>query len=175
MQINVFAPLTLTRLLIPHCADGVRVLHVSSGAAHSAVAGWGCYCVCKAAFFQAYQVLRLEADIASGSAATASPRVLFGSARPGTVSSGMQDEIREGSFPAAERFRSLHQHRSALSPHADGTLRARPPPKDGLDDPRNVALFLRWLIMSAPASDFVAAEWDVRDTVHHVHWIGTAW
>lgn len=179
MRLNVYAPLELTRALLPFYADAARVLHVSSGAAHSAIPGWGCYCICKAAFFQAYQVLREEVAAASATAtqsvgvSRAGP--LFGSVRPGTVTSGMQDEIRAGSFPALPRFQALHEHRSQLVHDAvDGALRARPPPKDGLDDPRNVAVFVRWLLAKAPPDDFCAAEWDIRDASHHKHWIGTA-
>lgn len=174
MALNVYAPLEITRALLPFCADGARVLHVSSGAAHAAIAGWGCYCVCKAAFFQAYQVLRTEAasQDASGPSARA---VLFGSVRPGTVTSGMQDALRASSFPAVDRFRALHERRAPLEPGPDGSLLARAPPKDGLDDPRNVAVFVRWLVASAPAAEFGAAEWDVRDAAHHGQWVGTAW
>lgn len=108
MQINVEAPLFLTQILIPHFSFGARVLHISSGAAHRPIVGWGAYCISKAAFHQAYRVLNEELK---------SQGVLVGSVRPGVVDTEMQREIRSStadSFPQVQNFINLKAKKDQL-------------------------------------------------------------
>jgi benzil reductase ((S)-benzoin forming) len=158
MATNLDGPLFLTQALLPHMVAGSRILHVSSGAAHNAVEGWGSYCASKAAFNMVYRLLKAEL----------APRgIAVGSARPGVVDSEMQAAIRAGDFPDRGRFVALHEKR-----RADAVATAAPP-DGGLDDARNVAAFLHWLLTGPPADEFSAAEWDVRDKAHHARWTGT--
>lgn len=157
MATNVDGPLFLTQALLPHMVAGARILHISSGAAHNVVEGWGAYCTSKAAFNMLYRVLKAEL----------APRgIAVGSARPGVVDSDMQGAIRAGAFPDVGRFVALHEKRRQAS------AAAAAPPDGGLDDPRNVAAFLHWLLTATPADEFSAAEWDVRDKAHHPRWTG---
>jgi benzil reductase ((S)-benzoin forming) len=138
METNLVAPLFLTQALLPRLEEGARVLHVSSGAAHRAINGWGPYCVSKAALHMLTQCWNAELD---------ARRVLVGSARPGVVDTPMQQTIRDLSpedFPDVEAFRRMK---------SDGALL---PPED-------VARFLAWMLLDADAERFAGAERDIRD------------
>lgn len=142
LAINLEGPLFLTQLLLPMLAGG-RVLHVSSGAAHHAYAGWGPYCMSKAALHMLYQVWREEL---AGSA------IRIGSARPGVVDTPMQALIRATPperFPGVTRFEQLHR---------EGQLRR----------PAEVAQFLAWLLLATDDAAFEAAEWDIG--AHEAQW-----
>ena len=58
--VNVFAPLRLTQLVLPHLRPGARVISVTSDAAVEAYAGWGGYGASKAALEHASAVLAQE-------------------------------------------------------------------------------------------------------------------
>jgi benzil reductase ((S)-benzoin forming) len=142
MQVNLEAPLFLTQALLPRLAGG-RVLHISSGAARSPLAGWGAYCVSKAALLMLYQMWNAERD-----------DIAVGSVRPGVVDTPMQSLIREqdeARFPAVERFRQLK---------AQGQLRT----------PEEVASFIGWLLTEMPPDDFAAQEWDIGNPAHTSQW-----
>ena len=142
LAVNLEGPLFLTQQLLPRLTGG-RVLHVSSGAAHHAYAGWGPYCMSKAALHMLYQVWREEL---AGSA------IRIGSARPGVVDTPMQALIRATPperFPRVTRFEQLHR---------EGQLRR----------PAEVAQFLAWLLLATDDAAFEAAEWDVG--AHEAQW-----
>lgn len=146
MQINLEAPLFLTQALLPRLAGG-RVLHISSGAARNALAGWGAYCVSKAGLYMLYQMLNTEHN-----------EIAVGSVRPGVVDTPMQALIRrqdEQQFPAVERFRALQQQ---------GQLRS----------PEDVADFIAWVLLETSPEAFKAHEWDINDASHIRQWQETA-
>ncbi len=58
--VNVFAPLRLTQLLLPHLRPGARVVFVTSDASVEAYEGWGGYGSSKAALDQVAAVLGAE-------------------------------------------------------------------------------------------------------------------
>ncbi|MDQ1515178.1 MAG: hypothetical protein QOE80_1008 [Actinomycetota bacterium] len=58
--VNVFAPLRLTQLLLPHLRPGGRIVFVTSDAAVEAYEGWGGYGSSKAALDQIAAVLAAE-------------------------------------------------------------------------------------------------------------------
>lgn len=137
--INVEGPLFLTQQLMGRFARGTRILNISSGAAHHAYAGWGSYCVSKAALHMLYLVFREELK---GSGIT------IGSARPGVVDTPMQELIRNTSperFPHVERFRKLKQNGLLV-------------------DPRDAGRFLAWLLLETSDREFGEQEWDIADT-----------
>lgn len=142
MQVNLEAPLFLTQALLPRLAGG-RVLHISSGAARNALAGWGAYCVSKAGLLMLYQMFNAElTDVA------------VGSVRPGVVDTPMQELIRaqdESRFPSVERFRRLKE---------EGQLRS----------PAEVASFIGWLLSETTPEDFAAHEWDIGNPDHTAAW-----
>ena len=138
LAINLEAPIALTRQLLPVMESGGRILHVSSGAAHRALAGWGAYCISKAGLYMAYEVLRQELD---------GTGVAIGTLRPGVVDTPMQTLIREQSiedFPAVERFRAL---KSAGE----------------LSDPEDVAAFMEQVLSLPDTEHFSRGEWDIRE------------
>jgi NAD(P)-dependent dehydrogenase (short-subunit alcohol dehydrogenase family) len=142
MQVNVDAPLFLTQALLPRLAGG-RVLHISSGAARNPLAGWGAYCVSKAALFMLYQMLNAEHD-----------DFAVASVRPGVVDTPMQELIRgqdPADFPAVERFRRLQQ---------EGQLRS----------PEEVADFICWVLTETSTEAYIEREWDISDASQTAQW-----
>jgi NAD(P)-dependent dehydrogenase (short-subunit alcohol dehydrogenase family) len=84
-QINLVAPVYLTRLALPALRESLgRVVNVSSGAAVKAVAGWAAYCASKAALNRVTSVLAAE-----------EPEITAIALRPGMVDTSMQDDVRE--------------------------------------------------------------------------------
>ena len=135
--VNVEGPLFLTQRLLPHLTGG-RILHVSSGAAHHPLAGWGAYCASKAALYMVYQVLDLELQ---------GRDIAVASVRPGVVDTPMQGLIRaqdSGRFPDVERFRELER-------------------TGDLASPEGVADFIWQLLTRTTPDEFAAQEWDVRE------------
>lgn len=166
MATNVDAPLFLTNALLPQlrAKPQARILHISSGAAHYAFAGWTSYCVSKSAFFMLYQCMRDELGAAD-------VPVLVGSVKPGVVDTPMQAVVRGSDFPGRERFAEMHAkgvERAAA--YAEGP---HTPPSDALDTCDNVATFLTWLLRDTSDAEFVEKEWDIREPEHHDRWITT--
>jgi len=163
MAINVEGPLFLTQALAGDlgASGGGRVLHVSSGAAHSALRGWLPYCTTKAALLHLMRCLDKE---------LAEEGVRVGSAMPGVVDTDMQASIRGLDFPDVGYFRSLQR-----APHGDiqASLAARPapPPGGALDRPENVAQFLAWLLLDVQADEFGGREWDIHDQASQQRWL----
>ncbi len=156
VETNLSAPLFLTQALIPQlkrCSGDdnsgakARVLHVSSGAAHTPYVGWGPYCVTKAGLHMMYRCLSMEL----------SPHgILVGSVRPGVVDTPMQTEIRGYTgdpqhFPTHAKFQTLH--------------------KTGqLGQPKNVAAYCHWLLSEISDDEFCAEEWDIRNSADDKRW-----
>lgn len=113
VALNVSAPLVLANAFIaatPACPDR-RVLHISSGAARSAYAGWNVYCAGKAALDHHARAVALE-NI---------PALRIASIAPGVIDTAMQAEIRASSrdaFPQQARFVALKADGQLLSPAA---------------------------------------------------------
>ena len=147
LETNLTAPLFVTQALLPCMEPGARVLHVSSGAAHHALNGWGPYCMSKAALHMLTQCWNAELK---------EHGVLVGSARPGVVDTPMQATIRDltpEAFPDVESFRRLK---------SDGALLP----------PETVARFLAWMLLDADDEQFSAAERDIRDAALAKLWGG---
>lgn len=108
--VNLAAPLLLSNALANACAGGVecRILHVSSGAARSAYAGWSVYGATKAALDQHARAVALEG----------SPDLRICSLAPGVIDTSMQAEVRASTlaqFPQRPRFDAL-KHDGRLQP-----------------------------------------------------------
>jgi len=131
--INVEGPLFVTQKLLPRLGGG-RILHISSGAAHHAYAGWGAYCASKAALHMIYLVYREELHAAG---------VAIGSLRPGVVDTPMQERVRAADprvFPRLQRFVDLKSG-------------------GGLHAAEDVANFIVQLLTSTDDREFSAEEW----------------
>lgn len=111
VSLNVAAPLMLADAFVavtPSTGDR-RILHVSSGAARKAYAGWAVYCATKAALD--HHARAVAEDAVSG--------VRIGSVAPGVVDTDMQGELRSSraaDFPARGRFEALKRDGALLSP-----------------------------------------------------------
>jgi NAD(P)-dependent dehydrogenase (short-subunit alcohol dehydrogenase family) len=111
VSVNVAAPLMLTDAFARAAASvsDRRVLHISSGAARSVLAGWSVYCATKAALDQ--HARAVVADAIAG--------LRIVSLAPGVVDTDMQAEIRASEtekFPLRGRFRAMKEEGSLASP-----------------------------------------------------------
>ncbi|MDG6106056.1 SDR family NAD(P)-dependent oxidoreductase [Dactylosporangium aurantiacum] len=112
IAVNLTAPVVLTNSFLRAAPGGarLRVLFISSGAAHRIIDGWSLYCTTKAAgetFFEAV-----------ASQVAGDERVTVASVDPGQMDTGMQDNIRRAAasgtyFPGQQRW---------IDAHAEGRL-----------------------------------------------------
>lgn len=111
VSLNVAAPLMLADALLtasPAATDR-RILHVSSGAARNAYAGWNVYCATKAALDHHARAVREDAL----------PGLRICSLAPGVIDTDMQVQVRnsdEARFPARERFEALKRDGALMPP-----------------------------------------------------------
>lgn len=111
VALNVAAPLALADAWVAATA-GVpdrRIVHISSGAARNAYAGWSVYCATKAALDMHARAVQLDG--------VAGLRIE--SLAPGVVDTGMQAHIRAtdaSQFPLVGRFQGLHRDGALQSP-----------------------------------------------------------
>lgn len=109
--VNLLGPFLLTQAALPHLRQRKgRVIHVSSGAAISAIPGWAAYCAAKAALNHFSRVLAEE-----------EPSITTIAFRPGVVDTAMQATIREegaqGMPPDVHaRFLRYHEEGELLPP-----------------------------------------------------------
>lgn len=160
-------PLFLTQALLPYMTrPGGRILHISSGAAHKAMQGMTTYCASKSALFFIYRALKMEFE--QEAEKLGEQQLFVGSVRPGVVESQIQQTMRTADpsgFTSAPYFKDMHANMKG-----GGSESAKPPPKDALDTPENVARFLSWLLQSVSNEEFAAEEWEIRDESHHSRW-----
>lgn len=144
MAVNVEAPLFLTQLLLPRM-ENTRILHISSGAAHHAIEGWGAYCTSKAALFMIYEMLKIELK---------KENIITGSVKPGIVDTEMQDLIREvdlGKMPHLQKFHDLFI-------------------ENELEPVERVAKFLYWILTGTTDKEYSKTEWDIRERSYLQRW-----
>ncbi|MBV1848822.1 SDR family NAD(P)-dependent oxidoreductase [Catellatospora tritici] len=103
--INLAAPLALTNTLLsalPPLFRRVRIMFVSSGAAHRVIDGWSVYSSTKRGGeeFFAHVAAQYESD----------PRVSVVSVNPGVMDTGMQEAIRGADFDGRQRFQDLYDN-----------------------------------------------------------------
>ena len=112
VSLNVAAPLMLAAALAALDTNAERrIVHISSGAARNAYAGWSVYCATKAALDHHARAVTLDAN----------DGLRISSVAPGVVDTGMQATIRSTSeerFPQRERFTQLKQNNQLASPDA---------------------------------------------------------
>jgi benzil reductase ((S)-benzoin forming) len=114
---NVSGPIALTDAFlkaVPSSALDRRVMHVSSGAARSAYAGWNVYCATKAALDHHARAVQLEA-MEPGPA----KGLRICSLAPGVIDTEMQDQVRAArpeDFPMRPRFDDLKAQGALAAP-----------------------------------------------------------
>ena len=136
-QTNLEGPLFLTQSLLEKLKTG-RILHISSGAAHNAYAGWGAYCASKAGLHMIYKVLNKELT---------DRKIVVGSVRPGVVNTPMQNQVRKATkevFPEIKKFVDLKEQNQLL-------------------DAGIVAKFLCHVLFETDDNAFAENEWDIRE------------
>ena len=109
INLNVTAPLLLSDALARHYRGPLRIVHLSSGAGRTGMAGWSVYGATKAA-------LDLHARAV---AADAQPGVRICSLAPGVIDTDMQAAIRHApaeDFPLLDRFLALKENGELTSP-----------------------------------------------------------
>ncbi|MDO9600162.1 MAG: SDR family oxidoreductase [Azoarcus sp.] len=116
VSLNIAAPLVLANAFTAGVgADRERrIMHISSGAARNAYAGWSVYCATKAALDHHARAVALEAQ----------PGLRICSLAPGVVDTDMQAEIRatpEALFPQRARFDALKRDAQLDSPERCAT------------------------------------------------------
>ncbi|MFP3585367.1 SDR family oxidoreductase [Paraburkholderia sp. SIMBA_055] len=111
VSLNVATPLMLASALAaasPDVSDR-RIMHISSGAARNAYAGWSIYCATKAALDHHARAVALDA--------TRALRIC--SLAPGVIDTNMQAEIRSTGveqFPMREKFEDLKRNGQLSTP-----------------------------------------------------------
>lgn len=140
MQVNVFAPMALTRKVynsLPN-KSGFTLANVSSGAANRSIPSWAAYCASKAALNRLTENFYLE-ERELGHTVRA-----FAIA-PGVVDTGMQEQIRstpESKFSGVDNFIRMKNEGALYSPKesAERLLRIVENAENGdvLQDVRNV-------------------------------------
>lgn len=136
MAINLDAPLFLTQLLLPNLIQGSRLLNISSGLAHRALAGTGAYCVSKAGLHMLYLMWNEE---------FASRGILAGSVQPGVVDTEMQVDLRSNKeFINQSFFQSLKIEKQLVSPDT-------------------VAKSLCKMLLEMRANEFIKKDWRVDE------------
>lgn len=113
VAVNVGAALALSAAFVQatNGATDRRILHISSGAARQAYAGWSVYCATKAALDHHARAVALDH----------SPGLRIGSVAPGVLDTDMQAEVRASepsAFPELQRFLELKRERKLKSPEA---------------------------------------------------------
>jgi NAD(P)-dependent dehydrogenase (short-subunit alcohol dehydrogenase family) len=113
VSLNVAAPLMFASAFATASieAHDRRIVHVSSGAARNAYAGWSIYCATKAALDHHARAAALDASH--------SGTLKICSVAPGVVDTDMQAEIRgtqSERFPLRERFEELKRSGQLSSP-----------------------------------------------------------
>ncbi|MBE2225038.1 MAG: SDR family NAD(P)-dependent oxidoreductase [Anaerolineae bacterium] len=115
LMTNLLGPMMLTQAALPYLRQNRgRVIHVSSGAATYAIAGWSAYCATKGGLNQLSRALAIEEELVTSLAV-----------RPGVVDTEMQALIRtlgaEGMPEAAyQRFLNLKEKGELLPPEVPG-------------------------------------------------------
>jgi NAD(P)-dependent dehydrogenase (short-subunit alcohol dehydrogenase family) len=136
VAVNLEGPLFLTQLLLPKLKQGSRILNISSGLAHRAIASTGAYSISKAGLHMLFKVWNEE---------LVDKGILAGSVQPGVVDTGMQVTLRsDDSFENQAQFQSLKDEQQLLSPEL-------------------VASKISWMLREMSAEQFVEKDWRVTD------------
>jgi len=121
MQVNVIAPIELTRKVARICGDKIpfTLVNISSGAGQRPIPSWAAYCTSKAALNMFSETFYLEEkELGRNTKVYA--------VSPGVIDTQMQEHIRKAGtadFSAAQNFRDLKENGELESPsHISGKL-----------------------------------------------------
>jgi benzil reductase ((S)-benzoin forming) len=116
VSLNVATPLILASALAAASVDANdrRIVHISSGAARNAYAGWSIYCATKAALDHHARAVALDKNRA----------LRICSLAPGVIDTNMQAQIRDSGaeqFPMREKFEDLKRNGQLSTPEQCAT------------------------------------------------------
>ncbi|HSW94165.1 MAG TPA: SDR family NAD(P)-dependent oxidoreductase [Gammaproteobacteria bacterium] len=134
---DFFAPLLLTKKLLPLLHGGQRVLHISSQAANLALPGLMGYCISKAALEQATRCLNAE---------LAEKKIYFSIFRPGLLDTPMQTELRTSNpvdLPGRDFYIDCFEEKK-------------------LNDPDDIARHVVQVMLHSTDKAYVDTVWDVN-------------
>lgn len=107
--VNVKYPVDLTNFILKNFKNNRTVfINISSGAANNPVAHWSLYCASKAFLSMFFKVLIEENKD--------NEHLEVYNINPGTMDTGMQEEIRDNSFPRQDYFTTLKKENKLISP-----------------------------------------------------------
>ena len=114
MQVNVFAPMALTRKLYAQLDSSqlFTLVNISSGAANRSIPSWASYCASKAALNRLTENFYLEEK-------ERSRKVIAYAVAPGVIDTGMQAEIRAANaenFSERDNFVRMKEEGKLYSP-----------------------------------------------------------
>ncbi len=137
-EVNLFAPLELTRKLLPFLRNGQRILYISSGAADLTLSGLMPYCISKSALEHAIRCLNVEFS---------ENNIYFSILRPGMINTPMQKKLRDSE--------------STDLPGKDFYVKSFT--EKNLRDPEDIAKFVSWVILKSNDGEYANTVWDVTN------------
>jgi short-subunit dehydrogenase len=142
---NLLAPMKLSKVLIPHCNQGAKMMFVTSRAATTVVAQAAPYCVSKAGLNMLAHILHKEVS---------NYKISIALVIPGEVDTSIQKILRESStFALQPIFYNNYVQNQLISPEV-------------------CAQFLSWLLCETSVDVFEQNEpWNIYDVTHHHHWL----
>lgn len=146
IQVNLLAPMKLSKIVITHCNINARILNINSCASIIPFPQVAPYCIAKAGLTMFTNVLRQELQNRS---------IAVASVIPGDVDTEMQRILRETrEFNLAEKLYENYNTGQLIAPNI-------------------CAQFLSWLLCDTSFDDFNNAltQWDIYDQSHHAHWL----
>ncbi len=107
VAVNLTAPILLTSAFLAAGPTGVtvRVLFISSGAAHRVIEGWSVYSATKRGAEMFFDAVAVE-----------QPNAYVVSVNPGVMDTGMQATLRGSEFPDRDRYVDLYERGRLPSP-----------------------------------------------------------
>jgi benzil reductase ((S)-benzoin forming) len=107
LAVNLTAPILLTNAFLAARPVGatVRVLFISSGAAHLVIEGWS-----------VYSATKRGAEMFFDAVAAEQPDAYVVNVNPGVMDTGMQATLRASEFPERDRYVDLHEQGGLPSP-----------------------------------------------------------
>ncbi|GGH14775.1 SDR family NAD(P)-dependent oxidoreductase [Mucilaginibacter phyllosphaerae] len=111
VAINITYPVSLINYIISNYSHNqITFVNITSGAGSRPIENWATYCSSKAYMLMFFKTLEQEYK--------ENENYKFYSIDPGTMDTGMQQQIRDSSFPAKDYFTTLKDNNQLVAPQA---------------------------------------------------------
>jgi len=142
---NCISPTMLTKELLPHLAQGQRILNISSGAASMPLSGLSAYCGTKAAFQMMINCFNIDLN---------AKQIFCGNVRPGMVDTPLQKRWRETNrfFPNKDFYVNAQQNNELIQPEV-------------------AAEFVSWVLLKTDDEAFKNTEWNIYEESYQPDWL----